>query len=297
VALGFLAACISGLSVFVNGFAVKLFEDATAFTTSKNAVATAILVVVAVWTAKHDRTRLPPRPMNRRQWGQLGLLGLIGGSVPFVLFFEGLARASSTQAGFVHKTLVVWVAALAVPFLRERLSALHVTSIVLLVTGQIALAGDLTTFRFAEGEVMVLIATLLWAVEFVIAKRLLGSLSSTTVGAGRLGIGLAFLAGFLAVTGRLGALASLDAGQWGWVVLTGSLLAGFVGTWYAALARAYAIDVTAVLVFGAVVTAGLSGAFQGLSSATGGLGLVLIVAGAGAVVVAVTRRARLRVAS
>ncbi len=47
--------------------------------------------------------------------------------------------------------------------------------------------------------------------------------------------------------------------QWRWILLTGLLLTAYVATWYAALARAQAVDVTAVLVFGAVVTALLVG--------------------------------------
>jgi drug/metabolite transporter (DMT)-like permease len=42
--------------------------------------------------------------------------------------------------------------------------------------------------------------------------------------------------------------------QWGWVLLTGVILAGYVGTWFAALSRAPAVDVTAVLVVAAVIT-------------------------------------------
>ena len=55
---------------------------------------------------------------------------MIGGSVPFVLFFEGLARAEATQAAFIQKTLVVWVALLAVPLLRERFGVPHALAIV-----------------------------------------------------------------------------------------------------------------------------------------------------------------------
>jgi drug/metabolite transporter (DMT)-like permease len=291
IALAFTAAAVSGVAIFTNGYAVKVFDDATVYTTAKNAVAAVVLLVVALAAASRPGKGGPPlRPRTRADWLWLGLLGVIGGSVPFVLFFEGLARASSTQAGFIHKTLVVWVALLAVPLLKERLSALHVAAVILLMWGQGALAGDLTTFAFGAGELMVLGATLLWAVEFVVAKRLLGSLSPITVGTGRLGIGLVLLFGLLAVTGRLGAMLSFDATQLGWVVLTGAILAGFVGTWYAALARAQAVDVTAVLVFGAVVTATLAGAFQDVPLGSKSLGLVLVGAGAAAAAAGALRR-------
>ena len=78
-----------------------------------------------------------------------------------------------------------------------------------------------------------------------------------------MGFGTLLLVGWVAVSGAHGQLTGLDAEQWRWVLLTGLLLTAYVATWYAALARAQAIDVTAVLVFGAVVTALLAGAADG----------------------------------
>jgi drug/metabolite transporter (DMT)-like permease len=74
-----------------------------------------------------------------------------------------------------------------------------------------------------------------------------------------------------------------------WVLLTGLLLTGYVTTWYAGLARAQAADVTAVLVFGAVVTALLKSGFDGVTVASP-LGLVLVTCGVVGVVAAGLRR-------
>jgi uncharacterized membrane protein len=92
----------------------------------------------------------------------------------------------------------------------------------------------------------------------------------------------------VAVSGKAGAFAALDAGQWQWILVTGLILTAYVATWYAALARAQAIDVTAVLVFGAVVTALLSGAADGAPVDV--TGTVLVAAGAALVAVAALRR-------
>jgi uncharacterized membrane protein len=104
-----------------------------------------------------------------------------------------------------------------------------------------------------------------------------------------MGLGTLVLLGWVAATGRLGALAALGSQQWTWALLTGLLLSAYVGTWYAALSRAPAVDVTAVLVFGAVVTAFLSGAVDGAALQPFGLGLV--AAGAAVIAVAALRRA------
>ena len=135
---------------------------------------------------------------------------------------------------------------------------------------------------------MILAATLLWAVEVVLVKWLLAWIPPQTLAAARMGLGTALLLGWLAVSGRLGQLTGLDAEQWRWVLLTGLLLTAYVATWYAALSRAQAIDVTAVLVFGAVVTAVLSGAADGTSISV--VGIVLVAAGSMLVVWTALRR-------
>jgi drug/metabolite transporter (DMT)-like permease len=260
LALALVTAGISGVAVFLNGYGVRAFGDAGLYTTAKNLVA-ALLLGAAVGLGARTGARLT-RPATPRQWLGLGVVGLVGGSVPFLLFFEGLSRATSVHAAFLHKTLVLWVALLAVVVLGERLSAWHWLAIGLLLVGQAGLGGGVTGV-LGTGEAMVLVATLLWSVEVIVAKRLLGELSSWTLAVARMGLGSALLVGWLWARGGAGPLLSMTVEQWGWVLLTGVLLAGYVGTWFAALARAQAVDVTAILVVGALVTAVLGGAVQG----------------------------------
>ena len=106
VLLALATAAISGLSVYLNAFGVKLVSDAAVYTTAKNAVAALVLVTIALLLgARHEASSLAPRP-------RLGVLAIavIGGSVPFVLFFSGLAVATAPTAAFIHKTMFIWVA-------------------------------------------------------------------------------------------------------------------------------------------------------------------------------------------
>jgi drug/metabolite transporter (DMT)-like permease len=278
IALALCTAAISGFAVFLNGYAVKRFDDPTAYTTAKNTVAALLLVALALPLLRARPEPEPGRPArlprSRRGWLALGAVGVIGGSAPFVLFFEGLARASSTEAAFVHKTLVLWVVLLAVPLLGERLSWHHGAAIALLLLGQAVLVGEAGTVTVGQGELMIVAATLLWAVEVVFVKHLLGSLAAPTLAVARMGIGALVLIGFVLVSGRGDEIAGYGATEWGWALLTGVVLAGYVATWYAALARAQAIDVTAVLVLGAIVTALLNRGFEGVSLDVLGLGLI-----------------------
>lgn len=262
--LALAAACVSGFTVFVNAYGVREFDSATVYTTAKNAVAGLVLLAVAVPVAM-SRTgglrRQLTRPHTRAQWVGLVTLSIVGGSVPFVLFFEGLRRIASdtpVQAQFIHKTLVVWVALLGVLVLRERLGALQVAAVAVLVAGQAVLAGGssaVSHISFGSGEYMILAATLLWAVETVLAKALLRSLAPGTVALTRMVAGSLLLIAWIAVTGKLGQLVQLDASQWKWVLATGAALALYVALWFAALARAPAVSVTAALVAAVPVTA------------------------------------------
>ncbi len=294
--LSLVAAAISGVSIFVNGYGVRAVGDAAVYTTAKNAVAAVLLVaVVVLGHARRAAGVTVSRPRGRAQWLGLSAVAVVGGSVAFVLFFDGLAQASSTQAAFVQKTLVVWVSILAVVVLGERIGVLQVAAVALLVLGQAMLAGPLTrvvTMPWGRGETEILAATMLWAIEVVIAKRLLDGMSSWTVAVARMAGGSVLLVGWVAVTGSIGGIARLDATQWAWVLLTGSLLAAYVATWFAALARARAVDVAAVLVVAAPVTALLAAGVQHVSLLPQLGGLLVLLAGAGIVVAGMARSPR-----
>lgn len=275
--LALAAAGISAVSVSVNASAVRAFADPTVYTTGKNIVA-ALLIALAAIAARGRARPVAQPPRTRRHSLALVVVAVVGGSTPFVLFFEGLARASSAQAAFLQKTLVFWVAALAVAFLGERVGWPQLAAIALLLAGQAGLA-KAGAFPLDAGAILILAATVLWALEVIVAKRLLATVSSRTVALARMGGGSLVLLGWLAVTGRGAALARLDAGEWGWLAITGPLLAAYVCCWLAALARAQAVDVTAVLVLGAVGTALLSGVVDPGPLVSQAIWLILIAAG------------------
>jgi drug/metabolite transporter (DMT)-like permease len=105
--------------------------------------------------------------------------------------------------------LVVWVALLAIVFLRERFGPLHVAAIALLVLGQAAASGGLGPIALDTGGAMVLAATLLWSFEVVIAKQLLRGISPLTLALARLGIGVLVLLAIALATGATSQLASV----------------------------------------------------------------------------------------
>jgi drug/metabolite transporter (DMT)-like permease len=272
------AALISGLAIYLNSFAVKQVPDAAVYTTLKNGVAAALLVgVVLLGGGRRDL-----RAIDRRRWPAIVAVGMVGGSIPFILFFAGLSVASAPSAAFIQKTLFVWVALLAVPVLHERLGLAPIAALATLFVGQsFVLPPD--GIRWGTGETLILAATLLWGVETVLVKGLLVEVPAGTMAALRMGIGFVVLVAYLGITGRLPIVAGLAPLQWGWVVVTGSVLAGYVTTWFGALRSAPASVVTSVLVLGAVVTGLLTSATKGTVPDAGVVaGYILIVAAAAA---------------
>ena len=228
VHLALLTAVISGFSVYINSFGVKHVPDPFVFTTTKN-VAVALMLTAGVILPFKLRAL---RGLEPRQWAQLALLGLVGGSIPFLLFFYGLREASAPSAAFMHKTLFIWVAIMAVPLLGERLGKLQVVSLVGLVVGYVFFVGWPSAWAFGRAEIFTLVATLLWAVEAVLARRLLSSALDPFVGAlGRMGLGAIIMVGFLGATGRVETVGMMDATDWGWVAITSMFLLGYVSAY------------------------------------------------------------------
>jgi drug/metabolite transporter (DMT)-like permease len=297
---------VSGVSVFVNSYGVRAGATPAVYTTAKNLVAMAILSFVALigWTVRTRRfgsaaanfvTTAPEArevPATRRWVERLGFVyvGVVGGGLAFVLFFNGLAQSEPTPAAFWRDTLVLWAAVLAVFFLRERLRWWNLAAIALLVSGEVVVSGGVGQLAANRGEVDVLASSVLWALEVVVARRLLRTRSPATLAVVRMGLGALTLIVYLAASGSLGQLGAMNADQWHWALWTGLLLSAYVATWMSALARARAIDVTSVLASSALIT-WLLQLVAGTTSVSGdAIGLVLI--GAGATLVLINARGR-----
>lgn len=254
--LALAAAAISGTNNFLTKIAVTAVKDPLVYTTLKNAIVAVILAAAVL----AFRSRKEIAALRRPALLKLLAVGAIGGSLPFALYFTGLARTSAINAAMIHKTLFIWVLLLAAPFLKERLTRLQWLGIAA-TFGANLVVGGFSGFRFDAGELMILAATVLWAVENVIAKKALEDVSSTLLAAARMGIGALILLPFALSRGGAAAVAGLGAGQWGWTVLTSVLLLGYVVAWYAALKRAPATYVATLLVPATLVTNALTAAF------------------------------------
>ncbi|MGB2791476.1 MAG: DMT family transporter, partial [Candidatus Moraniibacteriota bacterium] len=110
------AAVFSGVNGFLTKSAVTEVGDPVVFTFLKNVIVALIFLGAFLWFRKSDEIKLAS---SREKWTLL-LIGIVGGGIPFLLYFIGLSLIPAATAVFIHKTLFLWVAILAVPFLGER---------------------------------------------------------------------------------------------------------------------------------------------------------------------------------
>jgi len=249
-------AFISGLAVFLNKFAVTFWSNSSVFTTAKNLIVAVLLTSLIILMKKLYELKT----LSIKDWWRLIVIGFIGGSVPFLLFFKGLTMASATNAAFIHKTLFIWVALLAIPFLKEKISKLQIFALGLLVFGTYLFAGPLK-IKFGSGEFLVFLATIFWAAENIIAKITLRNVSPLTTAWGRMFFGSIFLIIYLGFSGELGQIFVFSGEKINWLLLSSAILFGYVITWYTALKSLPATITTAILVIAAPITALLDSIF------------------------------------
>jgi len=251
----FAASVISGISIFLNKFAVDSVKSPILLTTTKNILVGLVFFGFLVLLGKWKKTV----KLSRNKLFKLLLISLIGGSIPFYLFFTGLANTSAINAAIIQKSLVIWVAILASLYLKEKVSLIGALSVALLFLGNTNVGG-FKGFSYSNGELMILIATVLWAVESILAKKILKSVDVEIVAAFRMGVGSLLLLSFMLITNPAvaGSFLSFNPEQVFWIGITSVLLLGYVYTWYEAISMSPVVVVTAVLVISTLITNVLS---------------------------------------
>jgi len=273
VYLVLMTAVVSGFSIFLNSYAVKGF-DSSVFTFSKNLVV-ALLLTAVILGMSQWKTLLR---ITKKQWEQLALIGFIGGSVPFLLFFKGLQLSTASTASFIHKLLFVFVAVFALFMLREKMTKPLLAGAAFLMVGTYVMIKP--QFEMNVGTALILGATVLWAIEQTYAKKVLKELSGTVVAWGRMFFGAVFMMPFLLFTGKLSLVTSMTQSQWLWILLTSALLFLYVFTFYNGLKEVKVTTAACILSLGAPITALLSWIVQGKTILIGdAVGMLLILTG------------------
>lgn len=272
-------AVISGFSIFYNKLIIVKGIDPLIFNILKNG-GVALLLSFFFLSLSERKKLISLKP---QQWKKLLAIGIVGGFIPFVLYFEGLKTVAATNANLIHKTLFIWVAMMAIPLLKEKLNLIQILGYLIVAWSNLFIGG-FTGFTGSSGEIMILTATLLWSVENIIAKIALKDIESNIVAWGRMFIGSIFMILLALAQNKLVLITRLNLSQI--LPVAGSILflTGYVYFWFRALKYAPATLVTSILILATPITNILSAVFithnlpqvQIISIVTISIGLLLI---------------------
>ncbi len=273
-----LTAIISGFSIFINSYGVKEF-DSSIFTFTKNVLVALLLfsVIFAFGNISELKT------LKRKNWLQLIIIGLVGGSIPFLLFFEGLKLTTGTTSAFIHKTLFIYATIFALIFLKEKLNKGILVGAGLLLLGNFLMIKP--DFKFSVGHLLILIAAILWAIENTYAKHVLKNVSGNVVAFGRMFFGSAFILIYLVISNKVSLLGKLTSTHLFWIIISSGFLLMYVLTYYNGLKHIKVSTATSILVLGSVITTTLNIMFKGTAiTILNAGGMLTIVIGALAVI-------------
>ncbi len=283
VLFALMTAAVSGVAVFVNSYAVQ-GSDVFSFITIRNSAVALLLVGALLLTGQLEKLGR----LSKRNWIQLAFVGLIGGALPFLLFFQGLSIVDGgARASFLYRALFIIAAMLASLWLRERLSKRILLGVGIAMLGNAMLLGEGWSNGWGAGEILVLSATVLWASEYVISKKVMNEemLPPRILALGRMGFGAMMLLAFTAFTGQLWSVGAYSALEFQWVLISAAFLFSFVSFWYIGLANTSVVNATSALVLGGPITALLTLAFAGkVLEPIAAMGLFLMAVGAAVVI-------------
>jgi drug/metabolite transporter (DMT)-like permease len=268
-------AIISGFSIFFNTFGVKGI-DSSIFTFAKNIIVAIFLLSMILLIKQFNEIK----NLKPKSWIKLSSIGLIGGSIPFLLFFKGLQLTTGPTSAFIHKTLFIYASIFAIIFLKEKLNHKIIIPAILLLIGNFLLL-KINSFTFGQGEFFILVATVFWATENIISKHALKELSGNMVAFGRMAFGSLFILIFLLFTNKIPLLLSLAPKQIFWILATSILLLLYVTTYYNGLKTVKVTTATSILLLGSPITLLLNSIFLektiNLSQSTGILSIFTAV--------------------
>ncbi|MFH8080364.1 MAG: DMT family transporter [Candidatus Aenigmatarchaeota archaeon] len=226
-----ITAIISGVAIPANKlFIVKL--DPLVFTSIRSIIIGTIFLLISLTRNEFKKRK------NKICWKSLLAIAIIGGAFAFYFYFSGLKLTTSGRAAFLHKTLPLYVCVLAFVFLKEKIDKKLMLAITLMFSGTIILyVGQIKPAEMWQnpslGDLLVILATFLWAVENIIARKVMREGESNfIVSFARMFFGGLILFGVLILSNKLNQISSLTMEQVRNILISTLILFGYVFFWY-----------------------------------------------------------------
>jgi drug/metabolite transporter (DMT)-like permease len=256
--LALITAIISGFAIPINKIFVVGIEP-TVFTAVRALIIGLVFVLIMGFQSGFDCRKV--KALKRGiAWKYLVGIGVLGGGLAFLMFFTGLPMTTAGRAAFLHKTLPVWAGIFAAYFLKERIPKKHWYALVIMLIGTflIYIARIPLSAMWSNpgvGDALILGATILWAAENTMARKVMREgESNLVVSFSRMFIGALLLFGIIGVTGKVGVLMALTGTQVANLFISTAILFGYVFFWYWSLKHINVSKATAILLLAPVVS-------------------------------------------
>lgn len=176
-------------------------------------IASAAMLFVTLLVDK--KLTVPPKKL----WIPLTLLGMTGVFAYNVFFFSGLHHISAGRASLIVASTPLVITVFAAIFLRERLTSLKTSGVLLSLTGAVMVIsnghpGSLFTGGFGPGERALIGCVLSWSAYSLIGRSVLRTLPPLTAVCYSSIIGTLLLAIPASREGLLGHLATISSLDW-----------------------------------------------------------------------------------
>lgn len=158
-----ITALVSGFSFVANKFFLVSL-DPTLFTSLRT-----FFVGIGFFLISFFKNKLSFKNFNKVSWKILLLIGFVAG-FGFLTFFNGLKLTTAGRAAFLHKLLPLFITVFAFTFLKERIKRKQVYAMIVMILGAYLISSSAITFDIAIGDFLVILATILFAVENIISK-------------------------------------------------------------------------------------------------------------------------------
>ncbi len=222
-----LTAIISGGAIVINKYFVVRI-DPLLFTAIRALFIGLIFLFISIFVSRIERKKF-----KKASWKSLLLIGVIGGGFAFWLFFSGLKLTTAGRAAFLHKTLPIYAVILAFIFLKEKITRKQLIAIGIMIIGLILMQLTKIGTEIRIGDLLVLGATVLWAIENTISKKvMINKESNWVVTFSRMFFGSLLLFSIIFLTGKIDLLLSLTMEQIVYIAVSAMILFLYVLTWY-----------------------------------------------------------------
>lgn len=246
-----IAAIISGFSIPLNKiFVVNL--DPLIFTALRSLVIGVAFFVISYFSGRHVKTKTNGK--------YLALIAIIGGAVAFLLFFTGLKLTTAGRGAFLQKTLPLYAVIFAFFVLKEKIPRKHLYSLLIMFIGIVVIFfSDIAPTQLwlnpSLGDLLVIIATVLWALEAVIARKVMvKGENNFFVSFIRMFFGGIILFTFAVLIGKFDVILSLSTQQLINIGISTVILFGYVFFWYWSLKLINASKAATLLLIAPIIS-------------------------------------------